>query len=566
MKTRLLKLCTIGLLVVAQSNLSLNAQTVSTIETLTLSPNSYWNGSTMTLGTTFNSGDAIFQNYYDTAYGGYWSDGWAYCNMKDSTTAGYTNEYSARPAGGYNGSVNYLVGKDGAKVNLGSAAIGRPVKGFYVTNGTYAAISMKDGDGFAKKFGGASKNDPDWFKLTVRKWLGGVMTNDSVTFYLADYRFTNNASDYIVKTWQWVDLSSLGNVDSLKFILSSSDMGLYGMNTPAFFCMDNFNSAYDVPATFAPPAGQVGSTAIQADSSVFVSWANGSTVTRGYQDISNTSLGYATVGEDSMALGKAGSNGVISLGDGGSAILTFIHPIKNGTGPDFAVFENSFSDTFLELAFVEVSSDGTNYYRFPATSYSYNSVQVGLAGSVDATKINNLAGKYRALYGTPFDLQELASQSGLNVDSITHIKIIDVVGSIQNAYATRDQYGNKINDPWSTPFASSGFDLDAVGVINQRTDVTTAINELSSVSIKLNVFPNPLQDRAIVQYYLNINSNVLISITDITGNTVYQNQKNNQSQGWQSITISDLNLNNGIYFLKVESNNGNEVQKIIISK
>ena len=40
-------------------------------------------------------------------------------------------------------------------------------------------------------------------------------------------------------------------------------------------------------AQFAPPAGQIGSTAIHADSSIFVGWANACSLTRGYQDISN---------------------------------------------------------------------------------------------------------------------------------------------------------------------------------------------------------------------------------------------------------------------------------------
>lgn len=226
-----------------QSNTSLKAQTVSTFENLTLAPDSYWNGSSMPLGTIFNSGNAIFPNYYDTAYGGYWASGWAYSNMQDSATAGYANMYSARPAIGYSGSANYIVGQQGAKINLNPTAFGKVVNGFYVTNGTYDAISMRDGDSFAKKFGGTSGNDPDWFKLTIRKWLGGVMTNDSMEFYLADYRYANNAQDYIVITWQWVDLTSLGNVDSLKFILSSSDVGIYGMNTPPFFCIDNYTTA-----------------------------------------------------------------------------------------------------------------------------------------------------------------------------------------------------------------------------------------------------------------------------------------------------------------------------------
>jgi len=96
---------------------------------------------------------------------------------------------------------------------------------------------------FAKKFGGETGNDPDFFKLTVRKWLKGQLSSHSVDFYLADYRFANNTQDYLVKTWQYVDLRPLGNADSLQFRLTSSDVGQFGMNTPAYFCADHLITA-----------------------------------------------------------------------------------------------------------------------------------------------------------------------------------------------------------------------------------------------------------------------------------------------------------------------------------
>src|SRR5690606_11071165 len=95
-------------------------------------------------------------------------------------------------------------------------------------------------------------------------------------------------------------------------------------------------------AQFPPAAGQPGSTAIAHDSPQFIGWATGCEIVRGYQDISNPSLGYATVGDASSAIGIAGSEGVVSLGDGGYAIRTFAEPIQNNEGWDFAVFENSF--------------------------------------------------------------------------------------------------------------------------------------------------------------------------------------------------------------------------------
>ena len=123
----------------------------------------------------------------------------------------------------------------------------------YVTNNTYAYYSIKDGDAFAKKFGGITGNDPDFFLLTVKKFRNGQLGPDSVDFYWADYRFANNAQDYIVKDWAYVDLTGLGDADSLQFTLSSSDVGAFGMNTPGYFCVDkvttlNAVSQYEAPA------------------------------------------------------------------------------------------------------------------------------------------------------------------------------------------------------------------------------------------------------------------------------------------------------------------------------
>ncbi len=312
-------------------------------------------------------------------------------------------------------------------------------------------------------------------------------------------------------------------------------------------------------AQFAPPAGQEGSTAIAHNSAQFIAWATGCEVTRGYQDISNTSLGYASVGENNSALGIAGQNGVVSLGDGGVAILTFDIPISNGDGWDFAVFENSFSDAFLELAFVEVSSDGINFFRFPATSNTPDSPQIEGFGETDATKINNLAGKYRALFGTPFDLEELANEDGLDINAVTHVKIIDVVGCVQDVYATYDQHGNKINDPWSTPFASSGFDLDAVGVINSNI-ISVKEDVVSSISI----YPNPINQNSQLQFRLQQPEQVRIEIADATGKSIATLLDKHTSSGLQTVSLNQLHLVDGLYLVSIRTNDSCTTQKIIV--
>jgi hypothetical protein len=224
---------------------------------------------------------------------------------------------------------------------------------------------------------------------------------------------------------------------------------------------------------FAPAAGQPGSTAIKADSSCFKSWALEASLVRGLKQINWPDSGYASVGDPENALGPFG-NGLVSLGDAGSATLTFNPPISNGPGFDFAVFENAFNDSFLELAHVEVSSNGVDWVRFPSESLTSNARQTGAFGFTHPELIHNLAGKYRSPFGTPFDLEELKDSQSLDLDWIPFVRIIDVIGSLDSAWGSRDSKGRIINDPWPSPFASSGFDLDAVGVIHNTLSTKQA--------------------------------------------------------------------------------------------
>jgi hypothetical protein len=194
----------------------------------------YWNGSDQSGG--FSSGDVYFPNKYDTAFGGYWASGFAWSTVNDTTTPGYTNLYASASGGGFN-SAGYGVVQQGAVMRLNGGD--RVIQGLYINNGTYARLSMRNGDTFAKKFGGITGNDPDFFKVVLNGYNNGVMLSDSIEFYLADYRFSDNSQDYIVKNFTVLPASALGPVDSVKFTLRSSDNGPFGMNTPAFFVIDD---------------------------------------------------------------------------------------------------------------------------------------------------------------------------------------------------------------------------------------------------------------------------------------------------------------------------------------
>lgn len=228
-----------------------------------------------------------------------------------------------------------------------------------------------------------------------------------------------------------------------------------------------------VLAAGSASAGIYTEAGVPASGGGIVAWATGvGELVRGPRDIANPAGGLASFGAAADALGAGDGLSLVSLGDGGRITLTFASPITNGPGPDFAVFENGFAFgdlMYAELGLVEVSSNGVDFVRFGAVSLTQAAVQVGSFGGIDPTDLYNLAGKHEAGVGTGFDLQELAGASGLDVNTVTHVRVVDVVGRVTatDGYVPLvDSLGNLINDPYATNFASGGFDFDAVGVIN----------------------------------------------------------------------------------------------------
>jgi hypothetical protein len=211
-------------------------------EDLSVPASHYYNGSDGAGG--FTSRGVHFGNSYNTTFGS-WS-GFAYSNINNTTTAGYGNQYAAITGAGFGGGGVYGVGYDGATLTLPSVA---PVQSLRVTNTTYAYLAIRDGnDGFGavRQFGddpaqpgSSNQGYADWYKLTITGKDAAGQSVGSINFYLADYRFADNASDYVINDWRLVDLSSLGGVKSLSFSLDSSDTGQFGVNTPTYFALDD---------------------------------------------------------------------------------------------------------------------------------------------------------------------------------------------------------------------------------------------------------------------------------------------------------------------------------------
>ena len=221
-----------------------NAQLVFDFDNVVLAAETYDNGSVGT--SNFSNSELTLTNDYS---GGFWS-GFSISNTTDVTTASFTNESSSYTGAGRN-STNY--GVFYYEGNITTANDQLQIEGFYITNTTYAALSMLNGDAFAKQFGSVNgadgnpdgTNGEDFFRVWIIGENYAGTSKDSVEFYLSDYRFSDNSQDYIIDDWNYIDLSQFGfSAAKVSFRFESSDMGSWGMNTPAYFAIDDIQYSY----------------------------------------------------------------------------------------------------------------------------------------------------------------------------------------------------------------------------------------------------------------------------------------------------------------------------------
>jgi hypothetical protein len=229
------------------------AEVVLDFADLTVPISGYFNGDPGTLSpgqsvsTPWTSAGVSFANMFGIdSYGGfnyeYWY-GFAYSNVVNTTDPAFGNQYASYPGGGYQSSTYAVAYDDGATIAL---PVATTVAGMRIANTTYAALTMRDGDqyGFTNPLPAGG-----WFAATATGKLAGATTG-TATFYLADLRGASPPG--ILASWAWFDLTTLGTVDTIEFTFDGSDKGTFGLNTPAYFAMDDLTvTAVPEPATWA---------------------------------------------------------------------------------------------------------------------------------------------------------------------------------------------------------------------------------------------------------------------------------------------------------------------------
>ncbi|MBO4614776.1 MAG: DUF4465 domain-containing protein [Bacteroidales bacterium] len=221
----------------AQDPSIINYTEIVDFEDLTLSPNSSWIGDADAEdGSTFQSSYMTLYNYYMADWG-YW-EGFAYTNGTDTETNSSSNLSSCVGHGADN-SENYVTSYMGW-YNMSGVKIDREHCGNFENRGAYFCMPV-----LLKKYvvGNASEyyyaSHQFYFKVKASAYANGTLV-DEREIMMAD--FTEGHS-YMMDDWTYVDFSWIANADSLYFTAMSNDTaGGYGINTPLYFCMDNFGA------------------------------------------------------------------------------------------------------------------------------------------------------------------------------------------------------------------------------------------------------------------------------------------------------------------------------------
>lgn len=398
-----------------------------------------------------------FENHFDTDWGFPYASAFSISRAADTNLAHAdpTNQYSACCTGKTAYAIAFDDGFNPAPA-IAFAVPAVPVSCELALT-TYALGVILDGNAFARPFA-----DGDLFSLTISAYGADGRLLGTQQVALADYTVS---PPVLFDEWTEVPLDFPAPVSRLVFTLSTTDMSYGYANTPMYFALGSLAFRY---------AG--GEEGIAEDDEAILAWASevhdyapGTNVTARWRDPTGA-LGAPGRGAE----GLQATNSLVSLGDGGTITLGFPLPLRDGPGPDFAVFENGMpfgEGAFLELAQVEVSSDGTNFVRFPCHSLE-KQPQGPYDDTSDTTAYGGLAGTTWQGRGNLFDLAALPANALLDPDHVTHVRIRDVTGD----GSVLDDWGNPIFDPYPTA-ESGGFDLSGVGAMNLAVEITLAADE-----------------------------------------------------------------------------------------
>ncbi|TAG57569.1 MAG: DUF4465 domain-containing protein [Cytophagales bacterium] len=513
---------------------------VSNFENLSvIGVNKFWNTDDKPLKGTFEflDNNTKLPNTFNTGFGGYFSN-FVISNNINTTLGGFTNQYSCISGNDFKVTTSdgiFAVAYNDSKIIFKSPS---SIAGYYINNSTYAYLSMKNGDQSpAKKFGGTSGNDPDFFKIKFEGYQNGnLVTNTGVDFYLSDFRSSTNSEDFILDTWKFVTLSSLGRIDSIKVSFSSSDIGQYGINTPTYFCIDtenDFTNSISLPSSgfLNRTNGWVTNTFLGENISISnrydINSLYGNNWEKGfaYSTINNTTLaGYDNQYASSAGKGFENSevyvlgrqNSVIKLNTPNSITGTYI------TNTTYAYLSMKNGDQFAKK-FGGSTGNDADYFKLTAIGFKNGATTLG----VD-------------FYLADFRDSDISKDFILNTWEWMPLTALGIVDSVQFVLNSSDFNTNGINTPLY--FALDNFTLYSP---------TTSIETVDLLLSDLQIYPNPCTDKLYIKSDIEL---INITIYDSFGSKILNIINEN--------VIDISSLKPGIYIVDINNSKRTKIVKI----
>ncbi len=179
--------------------------------------------------------------------------GWSYTNETDNTTYDWNNCFSSAYGSGENNSENYAVSFIGSDwmnnyeqipsiISINKSEISSQIASMSmsVCLNANAYLYITNDDFY--------QNNNHYLMMKISAVNSETGNSSSQNIYLADFR-AETTEPFAVNNWKTIDMTWAIDYDSLVFTFESSDSGDYGINTPAYFCLDNFT--YNTSVFFA---------------------------------------------------------------------------------------------------------------------------------------------------------------------------------------------------------------------------------------------------------------------------------------------------------------------------
>lgn len=183
-------------------------------------------------GLLYGEGPASFGSYYaEGEYGAMWG-GFAISSNRNPDDLGmdYSNQFSVYAPAATKFAIGYVFGEYGGSYANPVIEFSEPVK---VVGADIANANKTYHYCLSRPTVGEGEEVEDlWVDLVAEGYAAAGGEPARLTVRLAEGK-------EVLSSWETFDFSALGEVTKIEFSIESNDMGEWGLNVPAFFCIDN---------------------------------------------------------------------------------------------------------------------------------------------------------------------------------------------------------------------------------------------------------------------------------------------------------------------------------------